>query len=311
MGHRKKLNRLFIIGNACRDITYRVTALPKPGETILALSTTYDLGGKGFNQAVAARRAGQALRFIAAVGTDDVAHDIRATLVDEGIDAKDIVVHDGQSDSSIILVDETGENLIVSSTARAEALVFQPVFATGDTLLLQGNLSRQTTNAAAIAAKAAGDTVVLNAAPFRDWLPGLAKHVDILIVNELELYLWAGRDPVEPLDAVMQSARVDTVVTTLGSRGCRVRLANSEMHSIATPQTDVIDTTGAGDVFTGTYVSEWMASRNHLQAATLAVHVASEKVQRFGSSRAFPSTETIGRLRRQILADQPLPPSTR
>jgi ribokinase len=284
LDHRKKLSTLFIIGNACRDTTYRVAALPRPGETTLALATAIDLGGKGFNQAIATRRAGQALRFIAAVGIDSVADEIRASLMREGIDGKDLVVHDGQSDSSIILVDETGENLIVSGTARAEALAFQPVFAAGDTLL--------------------------NAAPFREWLPEMAEHIDILVVNELELYLWTGRDPSHPLDAVMQAARVNTVVTTLGSKGCLLRLASGAMHSIAIPQTNVIDTTGAGDVFTGTYVSEWMASRNHLQAATLAVHVASDKVRRLGSSTAFPSTETIDRLRRQIYVALPLPQAT-
>jgi ribokinase len=310
LDHRKKLSTLFIIGNACRDTTYRVAALPRPGETTLALATAIDLGGKGFNQAIATRRAGQALRFIAAVGIDSVADEIRASLMREGIDGKDLVVHDGQSDSSIILVDETGENLIVSGTARAEALAFQPVFAAGDTLLLQGNLSRHTTHSTALAAKTAGATVVLNAAPFREWLPEMAEHIDILVVNELELYLWTGRDPSHPLDAVMQAARVNTVVTTLGSKGCLLRLASGAMHSIAIPQTNVIDTTGAGDVFTGTYVSEWMASRNHLQAATLAVHVASDKVRRLGSSTAFPSTETIDRLRRQIYVALPLPQAT-
>jgi sugar/nucleoside kinase (ribokinase family) len=100
-------------------------------------------------------------------------------------------------------------------------------------------------------------------------------------------------------------------VTTLGSRGCRVRLADGDLHSIATPETLAVDTTGAGDVFTGTYVSEWIASRNHLHAATLAVHVAADKVRRFGSSMAFPSTKTIDRLRGQISAVQPLQHSTR
>lgn len=307
LDHRKKLNTLFIIGNACRDITYRVANLPRPGETALALGTSMDIGGKGFNQAIAARRAGQAVHFIAAVGTDDVAENIRASLKNEGIDADGLVVHDGPSDSSIILLDEAGENLIVSNTARAEELVFCAVFAAGDTLLLQGNLSRETTRAAATAAKMAGATVVLNAAPFRDWLPDLAKYVDILIVNEIELYLWEGRDRPGSLDAIMQSARVNTEVTTLGSKGCRLRLANGEILTIATPRTHVVDTTGAGDVFTGTYVSEWMASRNHLQAATLAVRVASDKVRRFGSSTVFPSAETIDLLRRQVLTSQPLP----
>jgi ribokinase len=309
LDHRNKLNKLFVIGNACRDVTYRVATLPRPGETALALGTAADLGGKGFNQAIAARRTGQAVHFIAAVGSDVIAENIIARLKLEGINADGLVVHDGPSDSSIVLVDEAGENLIVSSTSRAEALAFRAVFKPGDTLLLQGSLSRETTRAAAAAAKMAVATVVLNAAPFRDWLPDLAPFIDILIVNELELYQWAGREVTQSLDNVIHAAHVNTVVTTLGSKGCRVRLASGEIFNIATPQTPVIDTTGAGDVFTGTYTSEWMAYRNHRHAATLAVHVASDKVRRFGSSTAFPSAETIDLLRKQILTDQP-PPHT-
>jgi ribokinase len=316
LDHRKKLNILFIIGNVCRDVTYRVAAFPKPGETILALATTYDLGGKGFNQAVAAQRAGQDTRLVAAVGTDDIGKDVSARLSFEGINVESLILQAGPSDSSMVLVDEKGENFIVSSTAQAEALAFENViprldFAASDTLLLQGNLSRNTTRSAAISAKTAGATVVLNAAPFRDWLPELAKYIDILVVNEIELFQWTGRDPTEALDAVTQSAGVDTVVTTLGSEGCRIRLSNGDLHSIATPQTRVVDTTGAGDVFTGTYVSEWMSSRDHLRAAILAVHVASDKVGRFGSSTAFPSVEKIKQLRKKISAARPLAQSTR
>ena len=299
------MNTLFIIGNACRDATYRVATLPRPGETALALGTIIDLGGKGFNQAIAARRAGQSLRFIAAVGSDDIADDISMALFRETIDARDLVVRDGASDSSVVLVDTHGENIIVSNTNCAEALRFEDVsttidFDAGDVLLVQGNLSRETTRAAIVAAKAAGALIVLNAAPFRDWLPELTEYFDILVVNELELYLWSGRDLSHPLHSVMQEAGVGTVVVTLGSRGCCVRLASGTLHSIDAPDISVVDTTGAGDVFTGTFVQELILSRDHVRAATLAVRAASDKVKRSGSSSAFPSTETIDCLRRQI-----------
>ncbi len=310
------MSTLFIIGNACRDVTYRVAALPIPGETVLAHGAATDLGGKGFNQAIAARRAGRSLRFFAAVGSDDIANDISAALLSEAVDAKDLVVRDGASDSSVVLVDALGENVIVSNTCCAEALRFEDIssklnFDAGDVLLLQGNLSRETTHSATAAAKAAGACIILNGAPFRDWLPELAEHIDVLIVNERELYLWTGRDPSHSLHSVMQAGGVNTVVVTLGSKGCCVRLASGTLHSIGTPNTSVVDTTGAGDVFTGTYVQEWMSVRDHLRAATLAVHAASNKVGRHGSSAAFPSTETIDRLRGQILADQPLSFSAR
>ena len=77
LGDRAHLNMLVVLGNACRDIIYRARDLPQPGETVIATHAEYDLGGKGLNQAVTARRSGAEVRFIAPVGTDEVAQAIR------------------------------------------------------------------------------------------------------------------------------------------------------------------------------------------------------------------------------------------
>ena len=295
---------LVVLGNACRDITYRVKTLPKPGETVISSHVAFDLGGKGLNQAVSARRAGQPVRFVAAVGNDPVALEIRKSLALEGIDPADLIAHDGPSDSSVILVDAKGENVIVSDTSRAEALMPDDILPrlklkAQDTLLLQGNLSRETTEAAIAAARQAGTAIILNAAPFSHWLPAISAGIDVLVVNQLEAHLWAGIDESHSLENVMDAIGGSMVIVTLGGKGCRLRDAKGSAVAIPAPSVNAIDTTGSGDVFTGTFAGEWIASRDNLQAATLAVYAASDKVTRQGSFSAFPTAGTISRLKKQ------------
>ena len=295
---------LVVLGNACRDITYRVKTLPKPGETVIANHIAFDLGGKGFNQAIAARRAGQPVRFVAAIGSDFVAQEIRKSLALEGIDPANLIAHDGQSDSSVILVDAKGENVIVSDTSRAEALRPDDILPrlklkAEDTLLLQGNLSRETTEAAIATAGQAGTAIILNAAPFSHGLPAISNVIDVLVVNELEAHLWAGLDESHSLKNVMEAIGVSMVIVTLGGKGCRFRDAKGNATAIRAPLVNAIDTTCSGDVFTGTFAGEWIVSRDNLQAASLAVYVASDKVTRQGSFSAFPTAGAVSRLKKQ------------
>jgi ribokinase len=293
---------LVVLGNAGRDITYQVAALPRAGETIIALRVTNDLGGKGLNQAVAARRAGADLRFIAPVGRDGAADAIRHLLQAEAIDGGDLIMQDGATDSSVILVDDRGENSIVSDTRQAEALSvaeLAPVLQLhgGDTLLLQGNLCEATTAAAIALANAAGARVIVNAAPMRPWLPGLPGRIDVLVANLLEAHAWAGVGETAPLDTIAERIEVPLIVVTLGGAGCRLLDRQGVGRTIAAPATAAVDTTGAGDVFTGTFVAEWLATGDPMRAATLAVHAASEKVTRHGTISAFPTAQAIARLR--------------
>lgn len=287
LGDRTYLNMLVVLGNACRDIIYRARDLPQPGETVIATHAEYDLGGKGLNQAVTARRSGAEVRFIAPVGTDEVAQAIRKHLADEGIDADDMVVLEGRSDSSAIIVNASGENMIVSDTSCAEAM--RPgslMLHAGDALLLQGNLSREATADAIAAAKQAGAPVILNGAPFRFWMPPLAGGVDVLVVNEVEARQMGGHGP--PIRIV-----------TLGAGGCLVH-AGGERRRISAPTVNVVDTTGAGDVFTGAFAASWISSHDVFGAAAFAIHAASDKVTRAGSLSAFPTTDTLNRLKTQL-----------
>lgn len=293
---------LTVLGNACVDNGYRLAALPRPGETVIALSVTGDLGGKGLNQAVAAARAGIVSQFIAPVGKDAVADQISAVLRLEGISDQDLIRREGVSDSSLILTDEGGENVIISDTTQSEATNFPEVasrlvLTQAHLLLLQGNLSQATTMAAVEAARAAGAAVALNAAPMRGWLR--LPEVDILIANRGEAADLAGLPVTATPDVILAALSPSVVVITLGAGGCVLRDRFATIH-IAAPAVAVRDSAGAGDVFCGVFIAEWLRSGNSVAAARLAVMAASAKVARPGTLSAFPTRREIDLLRQSL-----------
>jgi ribokinase len=137
---------IHVIGNACVDATFRVDRLPRPGETINASEMTENLGGKGLNQAIAARRAGADVHLWAMVGDDPAATRIAACLAAEGVGSAQLERGDRPTDRSVVFVDRRGENMIVSDVGCAQ--LFDPFavsgfadrLASGDWLVLQGNL---------------------------------------------------------------------------------------------------------------------------------------------------------------------------
>ena len=298
---------LVVLGNAAADLIYSLSALPRPGETINADHVARDLGGKGLNQAIAARRAGAVLRFIAPVGDDAVAERIRALLAAEGIDDSDLIARSGPSDTSVILRDRQGENAIISDASLAEGLNADAVVSrlhlkAGDALLLQGNHSEAATGAAIAAAKAARATVYLNAAPMRPWLRSFAGQIDVLIANRLEAQAWAGLGGAPLLAEIAAAISAALTVITLGADGCLVRRRGTRDHLIPAPATAATDTTGAGDAFAGVFVAESLATGDYVKAARLAVLAASEKTARKGTASALPTTQDIARLRRALAA---------
>jgi ribokinase len=295
---------LFVRGNACLDVTYYLPTLPRRGETVIAQTVQQDLGGKGLIQAITARRMGVDVHFIAAVGRDKTADRIRRVICGEAIATDGLIVRTGVSDSSVILLDFSGENIIVSDTAQSEALSpaeLEPLLRLGssDTLLVQGNLSEATTVWAVAQANAAGAVVILNAAPYRPWLPRLCGRVGAIIANAGEAMDWTAEPTPRAAIASLQAA---LAVVTVGGQGCLVRTASGDFFEIPTLPADVRDTTGAGDTFTGAFVAEWLMSGDAVGAAHLAVRLASDMTTRFGAVSAVPARATIARLRERLRA---------
>ena len=223
-----------VFGSINVDLVTRVKRIPGPGETVHGSDYQLIPGGKGANQALAARRAGAEVRMVGAVGTDDFSQVALRELEAGGVDLTAVTRRIGTTGVAIITVDETGENTIALSpgaNAHADAATIPDgAFASGDTLLLQMEVPLAQNYAAAAAARAAGARVILSLAPYAPLSPDELAAFDMVIVNEHEaadlaehLAIPAG-DPEETVTAL--AAKLGrAVIATLGAerRGGRRR----------------------------------------------------------------------------------------
>lgn len=298
-----------VVGSFNVDHVWRCEALPAPGATIAGRYSTGP-GGKGFNQAVAASRAGADTHFLCALG-DDVG----------GAMARDLAAQDGfaliaeasaePTGTAGIYVDARGRNTIVigpgaNAALSTEFLQQQSVLAEAKVVLVQLESPVQTIEAALAAAREAGVTTVLNAAPAdAPSTIGLLKLADVITPNETEFAALLGRHVGERVDAddvaALDGASLHalcrklvgngTVVVTLGAVGVFVSHADENLRGDTQPyyrvgaeQVQAIDTTGAGDAFNGALA----ASMAQAPEAPFARHV------RFANQFAGRSTEKEG-----------------
>lgn len=294
---------LHVVGNICVDDTFYVDRLPRPGETVNAVATVRGVGGKGANQAVAASRAGAEVVFRAALGNDADAAFLRAALGAE-LPLDGLVVLDTPTDRSTILVDRTGENVVV--TAAASATAFDPADqpswpGRGDYLLMQGNLRADVTKACFRKARDGGATTILNPSPLGE---GPVPEADVIVVNAGEAETMAGcSDPVEAARRLSRSGTA-SVVVTLGAGGaiCLDRGA-TDVERVAAPAVAAVDSSGAGDVFAGVLSGCLTRGLPLVIAATVGVRAASIAVTRRGTLAACPSRSEINALLAGIARD--------
>ena len=273
-----------VVGSANVDQVFRVTAIPAPGETVMSNGMSTARGGKGQNQVVAAARAGASAAFIAAVGDDAFGASTRAGLASDAVDTALLRTVDSPTGTALIAVDDSGENTIIVEAGANAALVGLTdadavAIAEASVLVMQLEIPLETVTAAAVHARSAGTTVVLNAAPIRDLPVELLAAVDVLVVNEHEAtHLARGRD-IATLAPV--------VIVTLGAAGARLHNAGRETVAAA-PRVLAVDATGAGDTFCGV-LAALLAEGAPLEAAMRhAVAAASLSVQSAGAVPSIP-----------------------
>ncbi len=293
---------ILVIGNAVVDVSHRVPALPLPGETIVASAKSLDVGGKGLNQAVAARRAGSAVRLLAAVGSDAEGWQIKERMAMNGLETGNLVLQDGASDGSSIYVAESGENSIVSTTDRARSLGVddaEPLLRSltgADTLLLQGNLSARTTEACLHRARKKGARSIVNPAPITfDYRP-LWPFIDVAIVNEIEAVALTEAKSIESAAARLLSFGAGRAVVTLGKAGALIDSGDGCIR-IEAPAVSAVDSTGAGDVLCGVLAAALDHGMAPEPACRWAVAAASLSVTRRGTLNSFPSADELQALR--------------
>ena len=295
--------RVLVVGSANIDLSVSVPALPAPGETVLGGSSTQAFGGKGANQAVAARRAASPVTFVAKVGADDFGRNYRQFLDDEGIDAKH--VSDDTNEASglaLIVVDAHGENQIAVASGANMTLEIAdlPDFSGVDAkvLIVQLECPIETVAEALRRARSTGMLTVMNTAPARTLPAGMLAVTDYLVANRLEAELLCGV-PVSNVASAgkaaqaLQNAGAANIIITLGRQGAVCLASNGKRHHVKASKVKTLDTTGAGDTFVGYLASALASDRTLLQAAKLATLAAGVSVTRHGATSSIPHNQDL------------------
>ncbi|GGO30050.1 ribokinase [Micromonospora parathelypteridis] len=290
--------RVAVVGSANMDLVAMAPALPRVGETMLGTDFVMVPGGKGANQAVAAVRAGASCAFLGAIGSDAFGVTLKARITAAGVDTSHLRVVYGTSGVALVMVNAQGENAIMVTPGANDALVglTEEELATvraADVLVAQLEVPVETVTAAAVAARAAGTRVILNAAPARDLPPELLGAVDVLVVNEGEAQALAGRGREEPRALLELTPRA---VLTLGGEGAwYVDRDGAEVH-VPAVRVDVVDSTAAGDAFTAALAVGWGEGRDLVDAVRWASAAGAACVRKLGASVALPRRAEIDEL---------------
>lgn len=284
-----------VFGSTNLDQVGTVSRLPKPGETVAGGTFSMAAGGKGANQALAARRAGAEVRHVSAVGADAFADAALEYLKIEGVDLSGLRTVEGATGIAMIFVDAAGENVIAvlpGANGKLTAEDAERALAgldAGDVVMLQQEIPQEATARALDLARERGITSILNTAPFLDTTASVAPKAAILVANETEFALLTGHGE-GGLDDAMQAwagRHGQTVIVTLGPDGAKAATPSGLIHVPAMKVTPV-DTVGAGDTFCG-YLAAGLDVGLELEAAmTRAATAASLACLKAGAQPAIP-----------------------
>ncbi|OYU48286.1 MAG: ribokinase [Rhizobiales bacterium PAR1] len=296
------MGRVLVLGSINRDLVIGVAAHPRPGETVSGTNVQEFPGGKGANQAVAARRAGADSLLVGATGADGFGTAMRAFLSGEGIDLTSVItLPEVPTGIAVILVDRNAENTVTVAPGANAALKpadlagvnFQP----GDHVVSQFEVPEAFIAAGFEAARAAGGVTIFNPAPMKALSPALLGLCDIVILNETELEVATGKVDLTTPEAIEAAARslatgtpttkFRTIIVTLGAKGCIAVHADGLTSATGEP-VRAVDTTGAGDCFVGVLaagLAEGLPLETALRRANRAAAIS---VTRQGAASSMP-----------------------
>jgi ribokinase len=281
---------VLVVGSANADLVVTVDRRPGPGETVLGSDTEVLPGGKGANTAVAAAKLGARVSLVAAIGDDMHGRMLLESLRLAGVDTESIHRSQRPTGVAYIFVTPDGENSILVSPGANSALTADDV-RIGDSKVLVASLEVPVPtieHAVAVAAER-GIRVVVNVSPPAKLSPETLAVLDPIVVNEHEAagLLGADADPRRLLELGPRSA-----VVTLGARGVLV-IEPGGVREIESPQVEAVDTTGAGDAFTGALAAKLAEGAELVEAARFAVKVAAISVTRRGAQPSYPTVTDL------------------
>lgn len=288
--------RVLVFGSLNIDHVYQVPHFLRPGETMDSTAYSRNAGGKGLNQAIALARAGQDTAFAGAIGQDGLF--LQDALREARVDTQHLQLLDTPTGHAIIQVEAAGGNAILLFGGANRCITPEIArevlshFAPGDCVLLQNEISCG--RDILLLAKENGLRVALNPSPaspdLKEWPLEL---VDWLILNEVEGEDLTGCDqPQAMLDELSRRFPRTAVVLTLGENGAYYRDDCQQRYQPAIP-VEAVDTTAAGDTFTGYFLQAVLAGEDPAQALRIAAKAAAIAVTRHGAGASIPMRDEV------------------
>jgi ribokinase len=298
--------RIVVVGSANVDLTIFNDTFPRPGETIFGKRFDLGFGGKGANQAVAARKCGASVGMVAKVGNDLFGPATIANFESQGIDAGHVRIVEGISSGvAPIFVDASGQNRIVVIKGANELLTpadvdaAAPLLHLADTILLQFETPMATVYHTIQFAHSHGIRCIVNPAPAQPMDFKAVAGADYFVPNESEAEALTGI-PVHNIEEAKRCAGflleqgLRKVVITLGARGS-LFVTPEAMELIPPFKVNPVDSTGAGDAFIGSFavfLAEGLSDKEALTRASLYAALSTTSV---GTQKSFPSREEFER----------------
>ncbi|MEQ7799326.1 ribokinase [Pedobacter sp. ASV1-7] len=296
-------NGILVIGSTNIDMVASVSHLPVPGETIGDATFSIKYGGKGANQAIAAARAGGEVTFFSFLGDDSYGNSLISHFQENHINSSYIVQNAGvPTGTAFIFVAENGENcIVVAPGANKEMSVerisdFMATISNYQAVILQLEIPSETVYAIIREAYKNQVKVIFNPSPCNSSAIDLLKYTDVLIVNEIEANELAElkntKVPIHVVAKKLQEKGVGIVIITLGENGCYVLSEDVDQY-FRGYRVDVVDTTGAGDTFCGSFTSKYMECNELVKSVEFALASSAIAVTKLGAQTAIPVKEEV------------------
>lgn len=284
--------KILVFGSCNIDHVYSLDHIFAPGETISADAYNVFPGGKGLNQAIATAKADCPVFFAGCIGRDGLF--LRDMLDNSGVNTEYLKITDLSTGHAIIQVDRNGQNSIMIFSGSNGNITEEYIdsvlshFSSGDIILLQNEINNL--DLIISKANAMGMKIILNPSPFRDSF----RKYDFdsffcIILNETEAAQWCGS--TDGFLEMIKNKKADAVLT-LGGDGC-VYCHNGEIKKYPSYRTEVVDTTAAGDTFTGYFISGLYNGNSIDDTIKTASAAAAIAISKEGASSSIPSMETV------------------
>ncbi len=296
-------SKIIVIGSANTDMVIKAKRIPLPGETILGGSFFMNAGGKGANQAVAAARLGGNVIFVAKVGNDIFGKQSIDGLKKENINTDFVFIDEkNPSGTALIMVNEEGENcILVAPGANANLLPtdIEQVknINEAEIILMQLEIPMVTIASVSKKAKANLQKVIINPAPAQNLSDELLNGLFLITPNETEATLLTGIKVYDEITAsqaaeIFLTKGVENVIITLGKQGAYFQ-NNTQNFKESAPVVQAIDSTAAGDTFSGALVVALAEGKNWENAVKFAIEAASISVTKMGAQSSIPYKNDI------------------